>query len=176
MIRQFTGLLFLFTVLIFAAGAIPAAGNGFSHHLKMQGTVTKGIDGGYYMDIVLKNDSDQPVSISAVKLPWAPDHWDSWIKGFRLDAGKTQLEPGGALVDYGGQVVIKPKDTLKGRVALHAMFRTLIDDVNSHGVAIEWRCPTELVPVSCTMQASRVVVSKTGIREETPKATSPLVR
>jgi hypothetical protein len=164
--RQFTELLALFAVLIFLGGTMPAAGNGFPGPLKMQGIVTKGTDGGYYLDVALTNDGNEPISISAVKLPWAADHWDSWIKAFKLDAKKTQLEPGGALIDYGGQLLIKPKDSLKGRVPLHAMFRTLLNDIDARGVMIVWRCPTDLVPVACSAQTSRFVVSKTGIQEE----------
>jgi len=155
---------------------MPALGNGFSPLLEMQGAVMKGADGGYYLEVALKNNGNDPISISAIKLPWAPDHWDSWIKGFKLDAKNTQLEPGGALIDFGGQIIIKQKDSLKGKVALHVMFRTLLDDIDAHGVAIEWRCPTDLVPVACSTQTSRFLISKTAIQEEKSKASIPPAR
>jgi hypothetical protein len=162
--------------VVVAIGTVPAGANGVPDQVKMETTVQKGTDGGYYLEVVLKNDSSRSISLSAIKLPWATDHWDSWIKAFRLDPKKTHLEPGGVLVDYGGHVVIKPNDSLKGRVALHAMFRTLSDDINAGGVMIEWRCPTELVPVACRTQMSRSVISKTGIRDVTPTASTPQAR
>lgn len=174
--RQYTEILFLFAVLIFASGAVPATSNGLPDPLKMQSAVTKGTDGGYYLDVALTNDGNEPVSVSAVKLPWAADHWDSWIKAFKVDTKKTQLEPGGALIDYGGQLLIKPKDSLKGRIPLHAMFRTLLKDIDTHGVMIVWRCPSDLIPVTCSTESSRYIISKAGIQEEKPTPLIPRPR
>lgn len=178
MTRRFAWICLLSLLIVVLTATIPADANGVSDQvkIKMEATVLKGTDGGYYLDIILKNDSSKPIAFAAINSPWAPDHWDSWIKAFSLDPKKTQLEPGGALVDFGGQVVINPNHPLKERVALHAMFRTLIDDVNAHGVVIEWRCPTELIPVICRTQMSRSIVSKTGIRNETPTATTQQAR
>jgi hypothetical protein len=163
--RRIVQVLALYVVFMLAEVTTPAAGNGMSG-LLMKGSITKGVDGGYYLDVTLTNESKDPISIPAIKLPWAADHWDSWIKGMKLDARRTQLEPGGALIDYGGQLHIQPRETLKGQVPLHAMFPTLLHDIDAHGVRIEWRCPNEVLPVVCPTKTSGYVISKSGIKEE----------
>lgn len=135
-------------------------------------------EGRYVLEITLMNKNAETISISAMDLPWVPVHWASWLKATKLDKQRTVLETGGPLIDYGGQLAFSPGDEKSGKVPLHLMFDNLSTAVQSSGVQLDWRCPTDLLAVECPDKGTRYILSKGGIRRLGPNepATEPSKR
>lgn len=158
--------MFVMTVLM------PSTASGESDpppSLTMNMALNASADGGYFLEVVLSNHGKEAISVSALRLPWAPDNWHLWIKGIRLGRKHTQLRSGAAMIDYGGQVNILPGEQARGSVPLHGMFRSLAEDIRQHAVRIELRCPKDLLPIKCPNEVTKYILSNEGIRNISAK-------
>lgn len=133
--------------------------------LSMEVSVLQHQDGSYNLHVVLTNNTTVLLESDKAQLPWSAYLWSKWINASKNDASRAPLRPGAPLVEYDGKVTIRPGESLEGEIPLQAMFRTLSAEKDRNGVRIEWRCPTELVPVVCLGKNRKYLISKEGIRE-----------
>lgn len=154
------GMLFLVTSVLLASaegkyGAAPIC-------LSMTVDVKVTENGGYYLEISLSNDGERTIPSWEVNLPWTPTNWDLWVKATRLGSQQAELVPSGMMIDYESKDLL-PFETVSGHLPLHAMFKSLREDIQEHGVQVEWRCPTDVLNVKCPQSETTYILSKNGI-------------
>jgi len=137
--------------------------------LSMEVSIRNPQNRAYHLHVVLTNNTAESIAVDKERLPWAAYSWSAWIKATRNDARKTPLRPGAPLVEYDGKAILQPGETLEGEIPLQAMFRKLLAEKDHSGVRIEWRCPSDLLPVSCANEGTSYLISKAGIREVGPQ-------
>jgi hypothetical protein len=134
--------------------------------LSMEITLSMPMDKAYHLHVVLANKTNEPIQVDNGQLPWASHSWSTWIKAKKNNATRTPLQAGAPLVEYDGKIVLQSGENLEGDIPLQAMFRAFLAESNRKGVRIEWRCPAELLPVTCVGgKNGSFLISKRTVRK-----------
>jgi hypothetical protein len=105
----------------------------------------------YKLHVRLTNRQKRSISIRNDHLPWLGFNDELLVpRVVRLDKSQSPLERGGPtadLVDVTFQ--LNPQEWLEGDIILSNNFPSLHQDIEQHGVRIEWRCKVRDTPVVC---------------------------
>jgi hypothetical protein len=120
----------------------------------------------YKLHVRLTNHQKRPISIANDHLPWLGLNDELLVpRVMTLDNPHTVIDRAGPPADLMGLTfALKPQEWLEGDIVLTNNFPTFLQEIEQHGVRIEWRCKVRDTPVICPAGEGGVFVIPKGRR------------
>ncbi|WP_447970244.1 hypothetical protein [Nitrospira sp. M1] len=108
----------------------------------------------YDLHIHLTNISQNPITVDVHDLPWNPPNDSKWLKALRLDADNSPITQRTVFWDVGSQEVrLLPGESIQDTIALNPRIPSLLSDIQTFGVQLNWDCPPPSLKFVCDAHA-----------------------
>ena len=112
----------------------------------------------YEIHIHLTNISPGPVRVDVNELPWTPPNDSKWLSAFRMDAQHSSIKQHSFLGKFGSRVIrLLPGESVEDKLVLNNRMATLLEDIDSYGVQLQWDCPPPSLKFVCKEGAKQIL-------------------
>ena len=117
----------------------------------------------YEIHVHLTNVNPEPVTVNLRDLPWLPPNDAGWLSAFRMDAQRSHMQQDSFPGKFGSRGIrLVPGESVQGKLVLNQRMPTLLEDVRSFGVRLEWECVHPSLHLVCRGDTSRTIVVPQG--------------
>ncbi len=121
----------------------------------------------YVLDFFITNTRETPYEVDLFSLPWRRLDTNLEMKIEKNDKDRTALHHLINMVHYKVEIIkIEPGETRRGQLRLHHEYPTLLRDIHTDGVTLEWRCHVQYLMVRCPQgKGMSYIIQKGGHSE-----------
>ena len=113
----------------------------------------------YELHVHLTNDNPGPVTVDLRNVPWLPPNDAEWLSAFRMDDRESPVRQDSFPGKFGSRNVrLLPGESIQGKLVLNQRFPTLLADVKSFGVRLEWECAHPSLHLVCRRDPPRAII------------------
>ena len=113
----------------------------------------------YEIHVHLTNTNPEPVTVNLRDLPWLPPNDAGWLSAFRMDSRQSRMQHDSFPGKFGSRGIrLVPGESVQGKLILNQRMPTLLEDVRSFGVRLEWECVHPSLRLVCPGDAPRTLV------------------
>lgn len=117
----------------------------------------------YEVHIHLTNVSSEPLTVDVHDLPWTPPNDSQWLFAYRMGTSHTPIQQNQFLGNFGSRSIrLVPGESVQDKLVLNHRIPSLLEDIQRHGVQLQWDCPPPSLRFVCKIGASQAVTIPQG--------------